>query len=33
MVGAGILSQNKDGVGLVEIVEGDGGFADADDFF
>ena len=33
MVGAGILSQDEDGVGLVEIVEGDRGFADADDFF
>ncbi len=33
MVGAGILSQDEDGVGLVEIVERDGGFSDADDFF
>ena len=33
MVGARILSQDEDGVGLVEIVERDSGFADADDFF
>lgn len=33
MVGARILSQNEDGVGLIEIVERNGGFADANDFF